>query len=95
MNEFSKHYNEEQFAELNKTNFEKVGEYIIQQKPKYKQEIRIVHQNTNNKSIKRPKTNDRIISSSNFSILSHKKRNKNYNNTKRQRYKYNKLALAP
>ena len=36
MNEFSKHYNEEQFAELNKTNFEKVGEYIIQQKLKYK-----------------------------------------------------------
>ena len=36
MNEFSKHYNEEQFAELNNSNFEKEGEYIIQQKLKYK-----------------------------------------------------------
>ena len=95
MNEFSQHYNEEQFAELNNSNFEKEGEYIIQQKPKYKYEIRIVHQNPNNKSIKKPKTPDKIISSSNFSILSDKKRNKNNINSKRQRYKYNKLAVTP
>ena len=95
MNKFSQHYNNEQFTELNNSNFEKEGEYIIQQKPKYKYEIRIVHQNPNNKSIKKPKTPDKIISSSNFSILSDKKRNKNNINTKRQRYKYNKLAVTP
>ena len=36
MNEFSQQYNNEQFEELNNSNFEKEGEYIIQQKPKNK-----------------------------------------------------------
>ena len=61
---------------LNNLNFEKEGEYIMQKKPKYKYELRIVHKNPKsiNIDIKRPKTPDLIISSVNFSLLGDIKR---------------------
>ena len=78
MNGIIQQLNNEDNIQLNNSNFEKEGEYIIEKKPKYKYELRIVHENPNLIEIKRPNTPDRIISSANFSILSDKKGN-NYN----------------
>jgi hypothetical protein len=96
MNDSPKLYNKEQFIEINNSNFEKEGEYFIEQKPKYKYELKIVHQNPNNINLKRPLTPNRIISSFNFSIPINKKRNKNSNiKQKRHKYKYHNRARTP
>ena len=89
-------YNNEQFEEINNSNFEKEGEYFIEQKPKYKYELKIIHQNPKNINLKRPLTPNRNISSFNFSILTNKKRNKNSNiNQKRHKYKSRKPVQLP
>ena len=55
--------------ELNDSNFEKEGEYIIQKKPKYKYEIKIIHINPKDTDLNRPKTPEKIISPKKFSII--------------------------
>lgn len=96
MKDSPKLYNNEQFVEINNSNFEKEGEYFIDQKPKYKYELKIIHQNPNKINLKRPLTPNRIISSFNFSILINKKRNKkSILKQKRHKYKYHNRARTP
>ena len=61
--------------ELNDSNFQKEGEYIITKKPKYKYEIKIIHDNSQENFKVRARTPDKIISSSKFSILGKSKKN--------------------
>ena len=54
---------------LNDSNFQDEGEYIINQKPKYKYEIKIIHDTKKEKSKKKSKTPEKIFASSKFSII--------------------------
>ena len=71
-------------GQLNDSFFQEEGEYIIDQKPKYKYEIKIIHdgnENHNNKKSRiKSKTPDKIIKSTKFSILTNPKNNKYINN---------------
>ena len=58
--------------ELNDSFFQEEGEYIINQKPKYKYEIKIIHDSSLDKpkiKSRKSKTPDKIISSSKFNII--------------------------
>ena len=74
MNKFSSQNNKNWNENLNNSIFEKEGEYIINKKPKYKYDIKIVHENPNLKFSRRAKTPDKIISTSNSAILNNTKR---------------------
>ena len=54
---------------LNDSNFQDEGEYIINQKPKYKYEIKIIHDTKKEKSKKKSKTPEKIFASSKFIII--------------------------
>ena len=90
MNDISQKLNNEENNQLNNSIFEKEGEYIINKKPKYKYEIKIVHENLKNIELKSPKTPDKIQSPINFSIISDKKRI-NFNEQKRIAINKNKF----
>ena len=60
--------------ELNDSFFQEEGEYIINQKPKYKYEIKIIHDTKKERAKIKSKTPDKIISSSNFSIMKNQKK---------------------
>ena len=67
---------EEDNKKLNDSIFQEEGEYIINQKPKYKYEIKIIHDSSLDKSkikSKKSKTPDKIISSSKFNIINRPK----------------------
>ena len=74
MNKFSSQNNKDWNENLNNSIFEKEGEYIINKKPKYKYDIKIVHENPNLTFSRRAKTPDKFISSSNSAILNNTKR---------------------
>ena len=78
---------EDENKELNDSNFQEEGEYIINKKPKYKYEIKIIHDNKHEKAKRKARTPDRIISLSKFSIINKAKNspikqnlNNKYNN---------------
>ena len=75
MNKFSNQNNKEFNENLNDSNFEKEGEYIINKKPKYKYNIKIVNEYQNPKFPKRAKTPDQFISSPNLTKLNNSKKN--------------------
>ena len=54
------------FPQLNDSSFLEEGEYIIERKPKYKYEIKIVHDHLNDKIQLKSKTPDKLTSSSKF-----------------------------
>ena len=60
--------------QLNDSNFQEEGEYEINQKPKYKYEIKIIHDTKKERAKIKSKTPDKIISSSNFSIVKNQKK---------------------
>ena len=60
--------------QLNDSNFQEEGEYQINQKPKYKYEIKIIHDTKKERAKIKSKTPDKIISSSNFSIMKNQKK---------------------
>ena len=60
--------------QLNDSNFQEEGEYEINQKPKYKYEIKIIHDTKKERAKIKSKTPDKIISSSNFSIMKNQKK---------------------
>jgi hypothetical protein len=78
--------------QLNDYFFQEEGEYIIDQKPKYKYEIKIIHdanENHNNKKSRiKSKTPDKIIKSSKFTILNNPKNNKYINNNNNYKNNY-------
>ena len=78
MNKNKMDYNE--INELNDSNFQKEGEYIINSKPKYKYEIKIIHDKSQENTKIRSKTPDKIFHSSRFSILNKTKNNSNREN---------------
>lgn len=60
--------------QLNDSNFQEEGEYEINQKPKYKYEIKIIHDTKKERAKIKSKTPDKIISSSNYSIMKNQKK---------------------
>ena len=61
---------------LNDSNFQEEGEYLINKKPKFKYEIKIIHDSSQEKHIKKARTPDKIVPSSKFCIIN-KPKNKN------------------
>ncbi len=79
--------------ELNDSNFQEEGEYIIKQKPKYKYEIKIVHDASKDKHKIKSKTPDKIISSPNFNNNTNKPNQiitKQNTKITKSKYDYNK-----
>lgn len=62
---------------LNDSNFLKEGEYILEEKPKYKYEIKIKHINSKCKNNLKSKTPEKIISAGKFNIINNKGKRKN------------------
>ena len=90
MIDFSNYKSQEK--QLNNCNFEKEGEYIIQKKPKYKYELRIVHKNPNRIDIKRSKTPDVF-----FCLLGDRKRKNDIkqNNIRKKNRKNKNIEKTP
>ena len=61
-------YNEEEKNIFNDSNFQEEGEYLINQKPKYKYELKIIHDNQKPKFQIKAKTPDKIVTLPKFSI---------------------------
>lgn len=81
---------------LNDSNFQEEGEYILNQKPKYKYEIRIIHDPSQEKAKMKSKTPEKIISSSKFSIINKPKKapiKQNQNKNKYNNNYYNKNKI--
>ena len=60
--------------QLNESNFQEEGEDEINQTPKYKYEIKIIHDTKKDKAKIKSKTPEKIISSTNFSIMKNQKK---------------------